>query len=144
MFKNTRKPVEGLSESHWYGIFQLGTSHFDDMRKLTSFLPESLYQHFEMLNQFQMSVIESNVDGGGISIVGRLRAVDMIVRRTVLILSALMPHQFQCPVGNHFIDIHVRGSTRASLNHIYGELFVMLSFKYFFTSSQDSIRLFFG
>ena len=30
------------------------------------------------------------------------------------------------------------------LNHIYGELFVVLSFKYFFTSSQDSIRLFFG
>ena len=39
------KPVSYTHlESHRYGIFQLGTSHFDDMRKLTSFLPESLYQ----------------------------------------------------------------------------------------------------
>ena len=144
MWQNTCKAIKGLPKSHRYGIFQLGTPHFDDMCKLIRFLPERLDQNLQMLNQFQMSIIQSNVNGCRISIVGRLWTVDVIVRRTELIFSPLMPHQFQCPVGNHFIGIHVSGRTGSSLNHIYRELLVMLSFEYFFTGSQDSIRLFFS
>ena len=90
-----------------------------------------------------MCIVQANMNGCRISIIGRLRTVHMVIRRAVLILSALMSHQFQRTIGNHFISIHVGGSSGSALNHVHRKLVVILSFQYFFTGFEDSIRLFF-
>ena len=92
MPENACKAVESLSECHRYGVFQLGTPHFDDMGKFCCFLAERFNQYLKMFYQFEVGVVQSDVNGGRISVIGRLRTVHMIVGRTVLILPSLMSH----------------------------------------------------
>ena len=139
MFQNAGESIKSLSKCHWYGIFQLGTSHLNNVCKLRSFLSESLDQCCKVFHQFKMGIIQTNVNGCRIRVIGRLRTIDVIVGRAVLVLSACVSHQFQC---NHFIGIHVGSGSGPSLNHIYRELVMMFSFQYFFTSLQYGIRLF--
>ena len=63
----------------------------------------------------------------------------MVVRVTVLVFTFLVSHQFQCPVSNHFIDIHIGRSTCTSLDQIDRELIMEFASDNFFTSPGNCI-----
>ena len=84
------------------------------------------------------------MDGSRIGIVGGLRTVDVVIGRTILILSAFMSHQFEGTIGYHLVGIHVGGSSGSTLNHVYRELVVMFAFQNFFTCMENGICLFFS
>ena len=52
----------------------------------------------------------------------------MIVRRDQIIVAFLCAQNFQSPVGDHFIGVHVHRSTGAALNAVHHELILPLSF----------------
>ena len=69
----------------------------------------------------------ADVQGRGIRVVGRLRAVDVVVRVAELVLALLVPHQLQGPVGDHLVGVHVRRGARAALKDVDDELVVQLA-----------------
>ena len=78
--QNAGKSVECLSESHGHSIFQLRTSHFNDVFKRFGFALERIDQLLKMFHKFKVSIIHSYMYGGRISVIGGLRAIDVIVR----------------------------------------------------------------
>src|SRR4051794_26218261 len=46
----------------------------------------------------------------------------MVVWMAELVLTLLMPDQFQRPVGDHLVRAHVSRSSRPALNHVHDEL----------------------
>ena len=83
-----------------------------------------------MLLKTKIVHIEAEMNGRRISIVGRLRTVDMVVGREILIFTSLMTHDLKGTVGDHFIGVHVGGCAGTTLDHIDGELVEILSIHY--------------
>ena len=59
-----------------------------------------------------------------VGVVGRLRAVDVVVGVQVRVLPALVPEDLQGAVGDHLVDVHVGRGARAALDHVDDELVV--------------------
>ncbi|MNL02016.1 hypothetical protein D3C87_1225060 [compost metagenome] len=74
-----------------------------------------------------MTEQQTQADRRWVSVVGRLRHVDVVVRVQVLVLAFLVTHCFERNVGDHFVGVHVGGSTGATLNHVDHELFVEIT-----------------
>ena len=84
------------------------------------------------------------MDGRGISVVGRLRAVDVVVRGEVLEFALLVTHDLEGTVADDLVGVHVRRRPCATLDHVYGEVLVMLAFEEFVTSLDDGVLLLVG
>ncbi len=52
-----------------------------------------------------------------------------------------MSHDFEGTVCDYLVDIHVGGSARTSLDHVYGELFMVLTFDKLLASLNDCVKL---
>ncbi len=57
----------------------------------------------------------------------------------VLILTFFKPHQFQCPIGDHFVGVHIGRGTCAALNNIDDKLTVPLATNNFVAGRRDSL-----
>ena len=68
-----------------------------------------------------------NVDGAREHVVGRLRAVDVIVGVHATIGSQRLSHQLRRPVGDHFVEVHVALGATAGLPDHEGEVLVKAS-----------------
>ena len=119
--------MEGLPEGHGNGILQLRATHLEHVGELLALAVECLDEGHEVLPQFEVRGVESQMDGRRIGVVGRLRAVDVVVGRAVLIFTAVVTHNLQRTVGNHLVGVHVRRRAGAALNHVHGEELVELA-----------------
>ena len=144
ILKDTGKTIERLSERHRHRIFQLGAPHLDHMCKLFALSSESIDHLLKMFHQFEVRIIHTDMNSGRISVIGRLRTVNMIIGRTILIFPTFMSHQLECAVGYNLVGIHVGGSSGSTLDHVYRELVMMLPFQNFFTCTKNGICLLFG
>ena len=119
--------VEFLSGGHRDGVLQLGAAHLDDVLEFLTLGPEGGDQVAEGLLHMLVHADERVAEGAGIGVVRGLGAVHVVVRGAVLVLTLLVPHQFQGAVGDHLVGIHVHGGAGAALHHVHGELVVELA-----------------
>ena len=136
--------AESLSQSHRHGILKLGASHLDDVLEFLGLGGEGVHKRCEMRLEALHLDIETYVDGGRISVVGGLRTVHMVVGRAVLVLAALVAHDFQRTVGDDLVGVHVGRSAGASLYHVYGEMLEVLAVHYLAACLREGDELFVG
>ena len=84
------------------------------------------------------------MDGRGISVIGRLRAVDVVVGREVLELALLVTHDLEGTVADDLVGVHVRRRPCAALDHIHGEVLVVLAIEELVAGLDDRILLLVG
>ena len=101
--QDARKAVESLAEGHRYGVLQLRAAHLEHVGELFALAGKGGDQLHEVFAQFEVRGIKSEVDRRRVGVVGRLRAVDMVVGRAVLVFAARVPHDLQRPVGDHLV-----------------------------------------
>ena len=65
---------------------------------------------------------QSQADRSRVYVVCTLAAVAMIIRRTELIISLFMSHDFECTVGDYLVGIHVDRCTCTTLYHVDREV----------------------
>ena len=85
--------------------------------------------------------IEPHVDRSGVGVVGRLGAIDVVVGREVLELPRLVSHDLQGTIADHLVSVHVGRRTCTSLDHIHGELLMMLPLEELVAGLEDSVLL---
>ncbi len=79
----------------------------------------------------------SEAQGGGIDIIGALAQVHVVVGMAVGVLAPPVAQQFQGPVGDDLVGIHVGGSARATLHHVRGEVTVPVAVDDFLAGAVD-------
>ena len=97
-----------------------------------------------MLHQLVVSEVHADVYGSRVSVVGRLRAIHMVVWRAILVFAALVTHDFESAIGNYLIGIHVGGGAGAALNHVYREVIVMFAIENLAACLHYGLSLAFG
>ena len=136
--------TEGLAERHRHSVLELGASHLDHVSELLSLLLQS-FDELEVVGaELEVGGIETEVDGRGVSVIGRLRAVDVVVRREVLELALLVAHDLEGTVADDLVGVHVRRRPCAALDHIHGEVLVVLTFEELVTGLDDGVLLLVG
>ena len=94
--------------------------------------------------ELEVRSVETEVDSRGVRVVGRLRTVHVVVRREVLELTLLVAHDLERTVADDLVGVHVRRRTCAPLDHIDGEVLVVLAFEELVASLDDSVLLLVG
>ena len=140
--QNRSKCTERLTQRHRNGILQLCTAHLQHVLELFGFLLEAVNQCLIVLFVLQVSRIQTHMNSGGISVVGALAAVHVVIGAAVLIFACLVTHYLQCAVGYHFVGVHVGGRTCTALNHVHREHVVVLACQYLLASLFDALELF--
>ena len=79
VLENAGKAVESLAQSHRNGILQLGTAHLDDVSEFLALGTERSDEFVQVWDEAQVLVVQTYVDSGWVRIVGRLRAVYVVV-----------------------------------------------------------------
>ena len=136
--------TEGLTERHGHSVLELRATHLDDVGELLRLLLESFDELDEVGTELEVRSVETEVDSRGVRVVGRLRAVHVVVRREVLELTLLVAHDLERTVADDFVGVHVRRRTCAPLDHVYGEVLVVLAFEELVASLDDSVLLLVG
>ena len=136
--------IESLAQSHGHGVLQLGTSHLQHVLELLAFLAESGDESAEVLQETEMAEVHTDMYGGGISVVGGLRAVHMVIGGAELVFASLVAHDFEGAVGNHLVGIHIGCSSGTALNHIDRELVQMLAVHNLAASLRNGVELLIG
>ncbi|MDT4841914.1 hypothetical protein FQZ97_757910 [compost metagenome] len=119
--------MEFLAEGHRHGVLQLGAAHLQHVGELFALGGEGLDQAVEAGQQGVVAEQQAQADGGRVGVVGRLRHVHVVVRVQVLVLALGVAHRFEGDVGDHFVGVHVGGSTGATLDHVDHELLVEIT-----------------
>ena len=78
----------------------------------------------------------------GEHVVGALAHVDVVIGVDRLVGGeAVAPIEFNRPIGNHLVDVHVAGSARPGLEDVDGELVIELSIDDLLARRQQGIHL---
>ena len=131
--------MELLAGGHGNGILQLCAAHLDYVGELVALCAEAGYELLEAGLDVAVHAHESIAECGGISIVGALGAVHMVVGGAVLVLALVVAHEFEGAVRDNFVCVHVHGSTGAALHHVNGELVMELAVHYLLASLDYGI-----
>ena len=105
---------------------------------------ESVDKALEVFYQFLVRIDKGDLEGRGIRIVGRLRAVDVVVGREGLVVAFFLAQGFEGDVGDDLIGIHVGRGAGSALDHIDGELIVEFSGDHTFAGGFDGFEEVFG
>jgi hypothetical protein len=62
-------------------------------------------------------LISAMTESGRVRVVGRLRAVDVVVRAHVLVLALAVTERLESDVGDHLVRVHVGGGACPALDH---------------------------
>jgi hypothetical protein len=111
-----------LAQGHGYGVLQLGAAHLDDVPEPVCLDLADLLQVPELGQKRLGGVPDRDAGRGGVDVIGALPGVDVVQRVQPGVVTARVPEQFQRPVGDHLVGVHVRGGARAALDDIDGEL----------------------
>ncbi len=114
--------AEFLAERHRHRILQLGAAHLQHVLEFLRFLLERPPQHRHCIDQRDNPDMRRQLQRRGVHIVGTLAHVDVFVRVQEFVFAALVAENFQRPVGDHLVGVHVGGGAGAALDHIHDEL----------------------
>ena len=113
---------ELLSEGHRHGVLKLRAAHLDDAGELLALGVERRDEFAQRGHQFLDAAHQCDPHGRGVGVVGRLREVDVVVGVAELIFALFMAEEFERPVGDHLVGVHVGRCAGAALHHVDDEL----------------------
>ena len=140
-FQQDAESAEFLTKGHRHCVLQLSTAHFQDVLEFDSFTLKTFTQLVNGIDQFNQRRVNRDAETGWVGVVSGLTFVNVVVRIQVLVFTFLVTHQFQTDIGQHFVGVHVYGSTCAALVDVYRELIHAFSVvQDFITCGNDGIR----
>ena len=122
--------IHFFAQGNGHRILQVGAAHLDDVFEFFALGFEAFGQVDEGFIEDAGFVHEAHLDGGGEYIVRGLGHVAVVIGRNDIIPSPRVAENFQGPVAEDFIHIHVDGSAGTALDGIQRELVVHLSADY--------------
>ena len=111
-----------LAQGHGHGILQLGAANFQNVFKFFRFHLESPAQRGQGGQQILNAKVSGQLHRRGVGVVGRLRSVHVVIGVNHVISAFGLADDFQRPVGNHFVGIHIGRSACAALQHVHDEM----------------------
>src|SRR5579862_6435137 len=103
--------MELLTERHGNSILQLRTSHFDHIAELIPLLMKSADELTQLCDELCIQKEDGDVQRCWIGVIGRLSAVDMVVRIAMLVFALMKAHKLQRAVCNYFVRGHISGGS---------------------------------
>ena len=95
---------------------------FTTVRNSRAFGGEGVFELGEGLEQFPGREDRAELDRGGVDVVGGLAEVDVVVGVQPGVVALRVPEDFQGPVGDDLVGVHVRGGPGAALDDVDDEL----------------------
>ena len=135
-----RERTEFLAEGHGHRVLQLCAAHLQVGGEFLALEEESANQRAHRLLQLFDARVHRELDCRWINVVGGLAEVDVGVGADDVVLAALVAHELESTVGDYFIGVHVRGGSRATLEHVHPEVLVMTSGAYLAAGGDDRVR----
>ena len=111
-----------LAKRDGNGILQVGTAHLDDVFKFVGFDVQFCFQFFQRSRQFLAFHAQADFDARREDVVRRLGHVGVVVRRDKVVTAFFFAHDFQSPVAQYFVHVHIYRSTGTPLDRINREL----------------------
>jgi len=116
------EPRELLAEAHRHGVLELRATHLEDVGELGRLLVERALEPQDLLLQPLNELVHREAEPRGVGVVGRLRAVDVVVRVDDVVAALLEPGELEREVGHDLVGVHVDARARAALEHVHREL----------------------
>ena len=116
--------AELLSEANRGGILEMGPPGLHHAVEGAAALTEGALQPVQRLEQRMQPGQGGQPHGGGKDIVGGLPHVDVVVGMDHGVPATRLSEEFQGPVGEHLVDVHVVRGPRPRLVHVHRELLV--------------------
>ena len=122
-----RERAELLPQRHRHGILQLRTSEFEHVAEFDCLVGTFGRQFAQCVREPTGADSERHLHGSGVDVVGALSEVDVFERVQHVIVAASVPEQFERPVRDHLVGVHVGRRPRAALDLVDDELLVKRS-----------------
>ncbi len=117
-----------LSQSQRCGVLEMGATDLDDCLPLQRLFRQRVVQLFQRREQLDFERPGCrDVHRGGEAVVGRLAAVDMVIRMDRIFAAAGAVDRLVGDAGDHFIDVHVGLGPGAGLPDAQRELIVIFA-----------------
>ena len=84
-------------------------------------------------------VVQRDLHRGRIDVVRRLAEVHVVVRVNRRVVAALLVHQLERAIRDHFVRVHVRRRAGAALDHVDHEVLVMTSGAQLLRRAHDDV-----
>ncbi len=122
------------------------TAGLHDVLEIHALLREGITQQFHTgQGHFNRELVRCNVHRRRIRIVAALALVHIVVRvQHLLLIGELAAVQHVCPIGHHFIHVHVALGAAAGLPDHQGELIVQRTGKDLIAHITNEVALFLG
>ena len=117
-----REGREFAAQRHRDGVLQLRAPHRQDVAELGALLIESIGQLIDGLAQAIHLTPQRNTEGRRVSIVRRLRAVDVVIGVDDVVAALVLTEDLQGQVRDDLIRVHVDGGASTALELVDGEL----------------------
>jgi hypothetical protein len=137
-----RKALEFLAECHRHRVLQLRAANLHDVREFPAFVAKRLLEQFQLRQQPFDGETEADLERRGISVVGALAAIDVIVGVELLVAALRVAGQFLPAIGDHLVDVHVGRGAGPALHDVHHELIVQLPILDLLAGAVDQISLF--
>ncbi len=112
------------------------------MRELAALVFQCGLQRGQRGDEIVGGKLNAEARGGRVGVVGRLRAVDVVIRMQIAVLATTVPELRQCDVGDHLVGVHVGRGAGAALNDVDDELVVIQTAGDVFAGGDDGVGLF--
>ena len=111
--------AELLPQSHRRGILKMSTPDFDDVVKLFTLRLQLFLASHEHRDQTTFNACgRSEMNGSGDDVIAGLSSVYVIIGVHWGFAAYFSSQNFNGPVGNNFITVHIGGGSRSSLKNI--------------------------
>ena len=110
----------GLGADH-DGVLQLGAAELDDADVGVGALGQLRGEAAERCVDRRLALDQGQPQRRRVDVVGRLRAVHVVVGMAVGVLARLAPEQLQRAVGDHLVHVHVGRGAGAALDDRHGQ-----------------------
>ncbi len=139
-----RQSADLLTERKRRGVGQVRAADLQNVLPLRPpFRPSTLPQCSRAgISRSRIAAGHGHVDGRGKHVVGALAQVDVVVRMDRLLAAeAVAAGQFDRPIGDHLVGVHVARGARAGLKDVDGKLVVELAVGHFAAGGQQGLDL---
>ena len=118
----------------------MSTSDFDDVIKLPTLRLQFFLASHEHRYQTTFDAFgRSEMNGGGDDVIAGLSSIYVIIRVHWGFAAYFPPQNFNGPVGNNLITIHIGGCSRSSLKNIHRKLIIKLPLYYLVCCLDDGV-----
>ncbi len=122
----SRETTELLSQSQWRGVHQMRSTNLEDRVKRLGFVQQPAMQSFKRRQQLPSDLhAHRHMNRRGKCVVGALTHIYMVIRMDRFFgIKSISAGQFNCPIRNDFIGIHITGGAASGLIHINRKLII--------------------